>query len=405
MWVSNNKFGGKMGGFLYKLDLAIRYHESIGEKHMVYYLRNQYDVFKDITEHNKEYLVASYYVPSELLELFDVQTVYIERFAGLAAAWRLYEKPATQAEAQGFPSGRCSYQALFHLLIESGIIPKPVGFAAMSYACRDAWTYCRDTAEQYKLPFYFIDIPKITEKDQLTYLAKQLEELYERLKTTFPLKTSIEEVVAASNEALEIKHEIDAFRIKNPESVNIIDLFKLFPLYNDLGKKSTVQILKAFKDKLEKDSIQANKKNVAKIIWLGIVPLYKNSLLKDIENKLDCRIVGEEMFDFGMMKLSKETFFEDLARRIISSRFFTWESRMEAIFKSVMDFEVKGIVHFSHRNCSFLPPLVPHIKKKAEEEKIPFVEIQGDVVDPAYFNEQQMWEQLDSFFEQIHGRT
>ncbi|MDR0286546.1 MAG: 2-hydroxyacyl-CoA dehydratase family protein, partial [Clostridiales bacterium] len=293
-----------MNGLLSKLDLAVRFHESRDEYYMAQYLRNQYDVLKDITECKKEYLVASYYVPGELLELFDVQTVYMERFAGLAAAWRLFENPATQAEAQGFPSGRCSYQALFHLLIQSEIIPKPVGFAALSFACKDAWTYCTDAAEQYKLPFYYIDIPKTTEKDQLAYLSKQLEELYEKLKTTFQLKTSIEKVVTASNEAQKIKHEIDAFKIKNPESVNIIDSFKLFPLYNDLGKKSTVQILKAFKDKITNNSAHADEQDKAKILWLGIVPLYKNSLLKDIENKLNCKIVAEEMFDFGTVKLS-----------------------------------------------------------------------------------------------------
>jgi len=394
-----------MNGLLSKLDLAVRFHESRDEHYMAHYLRNQYDVLKNITECKKEYLVASYYVPGELLELFDVQTVYMERFAGLAAAWRLFENPAEKAEAQGFPSGRCSYQALFHSLIESEIIPKPVGFAALSFACKDAWTYCRDAAEQYKLPFYYIDIPKTNEKDQLTYLARQFEKLYEQLKTTFPLKTNIEKVVTASNEAQEIKHEIDAFKIKNPESVNIIDSFKLFPLYNDLGKESTVQILKDYKDKIEETNVAVDRHNIARILWLGIVPLYKNSLLKDIENKLDCRIVGEEMFDFGTVKLSNNRFFEDLARRIISSRFFTWESRMEAIFKSARDFDIKGIVHFSHRNCGFLPPLVPQIRKKAEEEKTPLIEIQGDVVDPAYFDEQQMWERLDLFHEQLHRRT
>jgi len=389
---------------LSRLDLAVRFHESRDEYYMAQYLRNQFDLLKSIIEHKKEYLAASYYVPSELLELFDVEAVYMERFAGFAAAWRLFDNPVAKAEAQGFPSGRCSYQALFHLLIEGGVIPRPAGFAALSYACKDAWMYCRDAAEQYNLPFCYIDIPKTTGKDQLTYLTKQLEELYEKLKANFPLKTNIEKVVVASNKALVIKHEIDDLRINNPEGTNIMDLFKLFPLYNDLGKESTVQILKSFKDKFEKDSIQTDEHNVARILWLGIVPLYKNRLLKDIENKLECKIVGEEMFDFGITKLSNDTFFEDLAQRIISSRFFTWESRMEAIFKNARDFGVQGIVHFSHRNCGFLPPSVPLIRKKVEEMKLSFVELKGDVVDPVYFDEQQMWEQLTPFVEQIHAR-
>jgi len=395
----------QINSLLSKLDLAIRFHESRDDLYMAQYLRNQFDLLKDITEQKKEYLAASYYVPSELLSIFAVETVYMERFAGLAAAWRIFENPSSKAESLGFPPGKCSYQAVFHLLIEGGVIPKPAGFAALSYACKDAWTYCRDAAEQYKIPLYYIDISKTEGVSQLTYLAKQLEELYERLKEIFPLTTGIEEVVAMSNKAQELKREIDAFRIQNPENVNIIDLFKLFPLYNDLGKRSTVQILKTFKDKIENKSAWVDTQDKAKILWLGIVPLYKNSLFKDIEGKFDCRIVGEEMFDFGVTELGLNTFFEDLAQRIISSRFFTWESRMEAIFKSAKDFGVKGLIHFSQKNCGFLPPMVPRIKKKAEEEKIIFVEIYGDVVDPACFDEQQMWEQIAPFFEQIHRRA
>ena len=51
--------------FLSKLDLAVRYHESIGEQHMTYHLRNQLNVLRNITEQKKEYLVATYYVPGE----------------------------------------------------------------------------------------------------------------------------------------------------------------------------------------------------------------------------------------------------------------------------------------------------------------------------------------------------
>ena len=78
---------------------------------------------------------------------------------------------------------------------------------------------------------------------------------------------------------------------------------------------------------------------------------------------------------------------------------------MEAIFKNARNLKVQGIIHFSHRNCRFLPPLVPHIRKKAEEEKIPFVELQGDVIDSMYFNELEMWEQLEPFYEQLQGRS
>lgn len=110
------------------------------------------------------------------------------------------------------------------------------------------------------------------------------------------------------------------------------------------------------------------------------------------------------MFDFGNIKLVHDTFFENLAQRIMCSRFFSLESRIEAMFNNIRDFRVKGIIHFSQRNCKFLPPMVPYIRKKVEEEKIPFVEINGDVVDPEYFDEEKAWKQMSSFYEQIHRR-
>lgn len=390
-----------MSSFLSKLDLAVRYHESIGEQHMAYYLRNQLDVLRNIMEHKKDYLVASYYVPGELLELLDVEVVYMERLAGLAAAWRILDKPVFRATVKGFPVCSCSYQAIFDLLIEEEVIPKPVGFVALSYTCNDAWMYCKAAAAKYDVPFYFIDVPKTSDNDQQKHFAKQLEELYRQLKILFPEKTSMEDVITASNEAQEIKSEIDTVRLKNPG--NIIDFFKLFPLYNDLGKKSTVEILKHFMSKLESNASEGSK-DITEILWLGVLPLYRNSIISDIEKKLGCKVVCEEMFDFGNIKLARNTFFENLAQRIMRSRFFSLGSRMEAMFNSVRDFEIKGIIHFSQRNCMFLPPMVPHIRKRAEKEKIPFVEINGDVVDPDYFDEERAWNQLESFYEQIHGR-
>ncbi len=391
-----------MSSFLSKLDLAVRYHESIGEQHMAYYLQNQLEALRNITQQKKEYLVASYYVPGELLELLDVEVIYMERLAGLAAAWRILDKPVSRATAKGFPACSCSYQALFDLLITESIIPKPAGFVALSYTCDDAWRYCKSAAAKYNVPFYFIYVPKTAGEEQQKLFAKQLKALYRQLKKLYPTKITLEEVISASNEAQKIKSEIDAVRLKYPG--NVIDFFKLFPLYNDLGKKSTVEILKHFKSKLECSSVQYDK-DIPRILWLGVLPLYRNSIISDIEKKLGYKVVCEEMFNFSDIRLAQDTFFKDLAQRIMCSRFFTLENRIEAMFNNIRDFGIRGIIHFSQRNCRFLPPMVPSIREKAEEERLPFIEISGDVVDPDFFDENKAWEQLNAFDKQIHGRA
>ena len=146
-------------------------------------------------------------------------------------------------------------------------------------------------------------------------------------------------------------------------------------------------------------------KDIPRILWLGVLPLYRNSIISDIEKKLGYKVVCEEMFNFSDIRLAQDTFFKDLAQRIMCSRFFTLENRIEAMFNNIRDFGIRGIIHFSQRNCSFLPPMVPSIREKAEEERLPFIEISGDVVDPDFFDENKAWQQLNAFDKQIHGRA
>jgi len=395
-----------LNNFIYNLDLSARYYKSLNDHHMAMYINQQLELLRDITERKKDYLAASYYVPSEILSLFDCNAVYIEKIAGLAAAFRIIKNPVEESKRQGMSPDRCSYQVMFHLLMEGGVIPKPDCFAALSYACNDAWMYCSETAKRSGVAYFHVDVPKIKggstpTQETYTYLAKQLEELYKQLKLRFPRKSGISEVIENANQTLYIKRKIDTVRHENPECADVTDIFKIFTLYNDLGKKSTTQTINQFLNKITAGYIQ-NDKHSARVLWLGIIPLYRNGIIKDIENKLECKVVGEEMFDFTEVELSYDTFFYDLADRIISTRFFTNESRLDAIFKSARVLGVNGIIHFSHRNCRFLPSLVPSIRKKAKEENIAFVEIQGDAIDPCFFNEAEMWRRLEGFNEKLY---
>ena len=76
-----------MSSLISKLDLAVRFHVARGEHHMAIFLREQLESLRNIIEGKKEYLVASYYVPGELMELFDIEVIYMERLAGFVAAW------------------------------------------------------------------------------------------------------------------------------------------------------------------------------------------------------------------------------------------------------------------------------------------------------------------------------
>ncbi|MCC5466510.1 2-hydroxyacyl-CoA dehydratase family protein [Pelosinus baikalensis] len=393
-----------MNQLRHRMDLARRFHDAKLESYMGKFLKEQINSFDHIQD-GKPYLAATFYVPGEIIALFDAEVVFIERMAGFAAANRIISASGVMSLLSGMPACGCSYQALFHSLLADKIIPIPSGFVASSFACDDAWMYCRAAAAKYKIPFYFVDIVQTVEESTVRCAAVQLKAFYKELEGKYRVISSLGEVIAASNKAMAIKEEIDNLRISYPGIMDSMESFKLFTLYNDFGKLPTLQILQDLKSSIQERVKDYKIEKIPRLLWLGMIPLYRNSLLRDMEKRYQCRVVFEELFDFTHQYLTYERFFEDLAKRIVSSPFFSVENRINNILHYVRTLKIDGVVHFSQRNCRFLPPAVPLLRSSLENAGIPFVEMQGDAIYPEYFNETAFWEHLDSFFEMVDGGT
>lgn len=397
---AGNGEADQMNALRHKMDLVVRFTQSTAEDYLSQYLKQQLDVVDKILN-GSPYYASTFYVPSEILALFDLQVLFIERIAGFGAANSIFKGIETLRLKSGMPSKACTYQILFNSLVDEGLLPVPQGLIGASYACDDAWAYLRGISLKYRIPFHFIDVFHQSSGDCIGYLSTQLKDLYEVLKTKFKMKGTLEEVVYISNRSMDIKSEIDSLRLRYPGVLGSMDGFKLFTLYNDLGKASALSVLESLLFCLKEKSKDFNIKKTKKLLWLGILPLYQNRLILEIEKKYGCLFVYEELFDFTQHKIMESAFFEDLAKRIVSSVFFSTEERVNSIIKWAKLFEIEGIVHFSQRNCRFLPPMVHLLRRRLEIEGIPFVEIHGDAIDPAFYNEREIWDRLDVFFEMM----
>lgn len=392
-----------MNPLRHKIDLAARLLESKNEIHTATFIRHQLAVMDDVWS-GKPYLGASYYIPGELLSLFDLPVLYMERITGLGAAQQLFKNLGYLKARYQLPSIGCNYQLFYHSMIEEGIIPAPAGFIASSYACDDAFMYCKAASVKYGIPFYYIDVMKNCRHKAAGQIAVQLKQAYDDLRKTFDQVYSFKEVADKSNRAMGIKQEIDNIRFRFPGIRESMNAFKLFTVYNDLGRDTAVEVLSGYLEHVKR-KIQCYKEEpVPKLLWLGIIPLYRNRIIEEIETKYRCEIVYEELFDFGNQTLTEEGFFTGLAERIAASVFYSLENRMEAIKRYADRFNIDGIIHFSQDHCRFLPPMFPALSRKLEEMKIPVVEICGDAVDPAGFNPEQYMNRLDAFFEMLQAR-
>lgn len=392
-----------MNKLAHKMDLARRFAQAGSQFYMDIYIASQLALLKDIWA-GEPYMAATYYIPGELLSLFELKALFIERTAGFGAANNIIPNSELLQSRYGLPGVGCSYQSYFHAMLEEGILPGPEGFIASRYACDDAWLYGKSLAAKYGLPFYLIDLIKEEPVKAENYLAEQFEQLYRELSKKYKRGRSISEVVELSNRTIELKNEIDRLRLDYPGVIDSSEGFKLFTLYNDLGKEVAFEafkeLLREIKGKLEGYS----QPEVPRILWMGVLPLYKNRIILDIEKRYGCRVVYEELFDYGPYLLSEGNFFKDLAHRVVKDLYFSVEARLNAALDSVERLKIAGIIHFSQRNCRFLPPMLPVMQRRFVEKVVPFVDICGDAIVADGFSEEQCWNRLDVFFEILNRR-
>jgi len=386
-----------MKELIHRMDLSARLHIGMGNTYLAEYIELQRNSLEKICE-GSPYTASTFYIPGEIYSLFDMEAIYIERLAGFAAANKLLPNIQFYCSINRLPECACSYQIAFDSFLRNNKIPYPNEIVALSYACDDGWMYGCYASDKYEIPFHFID----STRDEKA-LGEQLRALHSRLRTRYKEINSIEDIVEISNRTMASKEEIDRLRFENPGIMDSMDAFRMFTSYNDLGNYKILDILNNLKDSIYQRLKTYRYPSGPKILWLGVIPLYHNRIVADLEKRYGCKVVYEELFDFTSSYLSVSSFFDDLARRIQSTVFFTLQNRLEAIEGYCRAIGIDGILHFSQRNCKFLPSMVPILRREMEKKKVPFVEVSGDVIEPQCFEIDRFWNVMDVFFEGIYG--
>lgn len=392
-----------MNQLLQRMNIAVRFSEAQPEAYNTMFLIEQLKLLDRILKEEK-YYASTFYIPGEIAALFDIPVLYMERIAGFAAANRLIKGLSTRRIKLGMPICGCTYQLIFECLIDEGIIPPPSGFIMASFACDDAYMYCMAASSKYSVPVYFVDVMRVEDEESIQYLGIQFKNLYKKLKSNVRQVRQIDEVVNLSNATINLKNKIDRLRIEYPGIMESSDSFKLFTLYNDLGRSYALNIIDEMHSTLEKRVVGYQPIKCLKLLWIGVIPLFNNGILKKTEKRYSCRIVYEDLFNFGNCIISANDFFVDLSRRIISSQFFSVNKRVSEIIRYIKDIKVDGVICFSQRNCRFLPPMLPILRMRLEDLGVPIVEICGDAIDPDYFEESHYWDNIDIFFEMVDRR-
>ena len=168
--------------------------ENSHKPYLAQYIGSQLKTLRRIQE-GAPYLLCTYYFPPELLQLFDIEALYIERIVGLTVSTGLYTE-----SSDALPETICSYQSAFASLVERKILPKPRCLLAMEFPCPDAVRLMEYLQETYQIP-----LVRITREN----MRQDLQRAVDFLHSHYERSRSESEVSRLFNRANEYKRKID----------------------------------------------------------------------------------------------------------------------------------------------------------------------------------------------------
>lgn len=348
-----------------KLDIASRILHGQKKKYLAEYLECNKRSLEQI-DAGKAYVLCTYYFPSEIAAMYDVEFIYIERIVGIAVSCGFIKGKRNNV----LPETICSYHKALWELMETGVLPRPSMIIALSYPCTDARILCEKLHELFHIPIFRMGTGK----------KEELHACCNKLKQHFLLRQSVEETVSLTNQAMKLKKEIDKKRLEYPGIVSSDDILKIFTIENMIGSQQAVRVLQYLLEYIEdKEKIYSKEKKTF-YFWMGLIPLYDNSMLSNLEKKYDCRFVYEEMWMFDNDYLQISSFYDELENKIKNSLFYNLDKRIRQLINKVKEFQVGTVINFSQAHCSFLPPQIKEIKQAMQKNDIQMYNLGADVV-------------------------
>lgn len=350
-------------------------------------------------------------LPSEFVYGLGAVPVMPEMAAGFAAAWRTAPDFLLRADAEGFSPDLCSFHRCALGLALEGWLPRPDAVVATSLFCDGAKKFLAHCSRYFGVPFHLVDVPYEDGPRAVAAVAERLREVASALEAagrgfdSRHLPRSLE----LSNRAR--RHYLEVMRLRRgrpapwrgSEALSWASVF-----FMSFGSPGAVRIYDALRRTLA-SRLAAGRAAVPgerhRLLWLHFRPFYPGTLLPFLEEERGAVVAAEEMSHLWWEEYDPGRPWESLARKMTSH--FLWgpvERRAGVMLRLARDYSVDGIVHYSHRGCRQSTGAVSVLRQEAQRAGFPFLELDGDCVDPRNGREEQARTRLEAFLESLPER-
>ena len=348
---------------------------------------------------NKPVIWCSTFIPSELVYSLGGVPFMPEVAAGFAATIGMADRALIESEGDWFNTDLCSIHRCGTGLMKQGLLPEPDYIIASSHLCDGAKKYLQYISYQYDVPFYLLETPYY--REEAPWLAEQLKEIIKDIG----VGTQFESVFNYSNKAYQYHKKINQLRKKDSVTIPGDRVLNLIPLeFMSFGSKQGVKYFRKLAEtlceRLENEELIVDEQK-HRLLWLHLKPYYSQQIFSTLRNK-GAVIAFEEYSQLYWDQLEIERPYLSLAQKMIDH--FGWgplQDQPDNIISLVDEYKIDGVIGFSQWGCRQSNGRMDIVNKVLKEKGIPFLNIDGDLVDSRNYREEQLITRLEAFIELI----
>ncbi len=354
---------------------------------------------------------TSLFTPVEIIYAFGLLPFPLEPLGALAASFGIAPQLLEETEKWWLSPDFCSFHRAFLGACTCGLLPQPSFLIATSNACDGTMKSFSHVAHLVSRPLIFIDIPYRSEEEDVEYAASQIRDAVTDIESITGKKLRfdmLEKSFDCSNKMTALLSQIHDLRkasqpvLYGSEALNLVMVWSMFA-----GSRRGVRMLESYRDEIEK-RMKNNFKDIKakkRVLWLHLRPYHSGGIMSMLEEEFQAVIVAEEINTPVQEQLDSAHPWESLARKLLGQ---IWsgsvEKRLNNIRRIIESHRIDGVVQFLHWGCRQSNAAVRMIRDAVSVYGIPFLELDGDCVDPRNYAEGQYRTRIEAFFEIMDRR-
>jgi benzoyl-CoA reductase/2-hydroxyglutaryl-CoA dehydratase subunit BcrC/BadD/HgdB len=369
-------------------------------------------IYLDAFEARKKVVWTSFYsFPMELIAAFDVAPFDFEIAANLVPVMDPDGSVniMSRAEEEGYSTDLCSFHRLAMGCQLLGYMPQADLLISSSYFCDGKARLNNLMADYHGKEAVTLDVPNRIDRESLDYVAGQLKEIAAKLEDVAGHKLDKDRLAQCVRECNTARRSY----------LKIADIYKSkpYPWNGSLainmsifgamlaGKPAHAQVLDDIYDeclaRLNGEGAVPDKYRVMWLAWYPVQPTIINKVFRTS----GVAIVMGELVRVWWDEIDERNPWEGMALKCLKNPYVgPIEQRLEGINRSVDEYGIDGVVHFSTDACRHSCAGSRLIGDALQKKGVPYVVLEGDMSDKRKYSEDRTRDLLENFVEVMASR-